>query len=134
MSVKFNDEGFDLKYLFVAVLVDGTKIEQTPDDVSKFDPTRSAFFDVVGKVVERFELYSDDESFSVSLKDGSFQHDFSTFRLHDEQLKDYKLIYFRRHKHHMIAGKQVGHDIEYHFGWEAKGPDGKNIQRTIILN
>lgn len=124
-----------LKYLFNVRYKDGTFFSQNPEDVSATDPKRSAFFDVKQDQVTHFELVGNGNSFIVDLADGSFYINGVQIFLHDNfELTDFRLIFFRRHRHHFTLGMQeVGHEIAYHIGWQCTY-DGKNYQETIIVN
>lgn len=125
-----------LKYLFGVHYKDNSEFLQTSEDVSATDPTRSAFFDIRQDDVELFALRSNDEEFSyiVDLRDGHFEAGGMPFYAQIPPCgAKLRLIYFRRHRHHFNAGMQeIGHEIEYHFGWQTTY-EGKNYQQTLIL-
>lgn len=137
----------DLKYLFVVEYFDGKVFEQPKEDVSTQDPKRSAFFDVDQQQVARFSLV-DQESpdieghrpyVGVDLEDGHFEVNGKAFFLHDEPFKDFRLIFFRRHRHHFTSSveenlKEQSHTVTYRIGWQTNDKDGKNHQRVMEVN
>ncbi len=123
-----------LKYLFTVVYEDSTKFKQPPEDISAIDPKRSAFFDIRQDDVMLFSLDDTEHLFEVDLRDGEFSVDgvyfFAQIPPSGAKLR---LIYFRRHRYHFTAGlEEIGHEIEYHFGWQCTH-EGKNYQQTLIL-
>lgn len=144
----------NLKYLFVACFSDGSILDQPPADVSKTDPKKSAFFDVLQRESEitSFHLFEADpehdaKKFSVSLQDGSFCVNGVRFKMHDEELTDFKLIFFRKHDHRInqqviFDGKggltpgqveELSHTITYRIGWQAHNHMGQNVQRIMEI-
>lgn len=136
----------NLAYLFTCRFTDGTAIQQTQEDVSVADSTRSAFYDVVQRLteVETFTLIQQrsgrQHSFSVDLRDGHFEIDGVPFFSQAEELpsvpKSYRLIYFHRHQHRVIQGQAMTGDassVVFHIGWQAT-IDGKNFQSTIAVS
>jgi hypothetical protein len=67
----------ELKYLFFASLEDGSEIEQTHADVSRTDPNRNAFYDVLLRIydVRVFGLQDSDGQQVVfaDLETGAFE-------------------------------------------------------------
>jgi|SRR3989344_221862 len=123
-----------MKYLFEVEYTDGTFFQQNKEDVSLTDPKRSAFFDVKQEEVKRFTLKGPN-TFCVDLTDGHFEINGISIRLHDEQLSDFRLIYFRRHRHQFnLALEEKLHEITFRFGWQANDKDGKNVQRVMEIN
>lgn len=133
-------ENTPLKYLFTAVLKDGTKIQQTSLDKSILDESKSAFFDVMQNLgeVKAFLLESTEglTKAAVSLEDGHFELNGNVFFVGDspEGGTELRLIYFRRNFRDFNVGMttQTDHTIHYYFGWQAT-VKGENIQRTIGL-
>lgn len=130
----------ELKYLFEAHLSDGTVIQQTPQDVSRIEPGRSAFYDVQQRIadIKYFGLFSENATYLVDLTDGHFEIDGKPFHVRDPQMPVqegtiYRLIYFRRHQVHFNLGlEEIGHDIQFFLGWQTT-IDGKNYQQTIVV-
>jgi hypothetical protein len=59
-----------LEYLFVAECVSGKVIQQTQDDKSVLDPTRSAFYDVrMNLPLKSFSLVGKGNTFTVDFRD-----------------------------------------------------------------
>jgi len=73
-----------LKYLFGAVMENGSIFEQTAEDISTQDPQRSAFYDVNQEALRVFYLSDANHVFLVDLQDGHFEIDGIKFRLHEE--------------------------------------------------
>jgi hypothetical protein len=131
-----------LSYLFEAHLNDGSVIQQTPEDVSKTDPDRSAYYDVIQRLsdVQVFGLFNDNHTYVVDLRDGHFEVDGVPLNVGSEEdielMPDQKfeLVYFRRHMHVTAVGAQLpvelSHSVEYFLGWTTE-VNGKQIRRTI---
>lgn len=147
MAIEFNGVTIPHKYLFIAEYSDGEQYEQGFEDKSLQEEDKNAFFDILYRPIKpietlvRFSLIdSDTKSFkrhvyTVDLRDGHFEVDGVAFRLHEEDfLKDFRLIFFRRHFHHtVIGGEQKGqesHEVQCHLGWQTS-VKGKNYQKTI---
>ena len=133
---------FELTYLFECHFSDGTFLQQTKEDVSKTDPTKSAFFDVVNskQEVTVFGLYNDTNTLIVDLRDGHFEVNGVPFNFHaehyPEQPTEFRLIYFHRHRHTVTMGQpttELDHTVEYHCGWQTT-VNGKNYQQTIAVS
>jgi hypothetical protein len=129
---------FQLKYLFTAVLDDGSTYRQTPDDVSLTDPGRSAFYDIKDSKIKKFKLSNEIDSYSVDLTTGAFEVNGKPFsiQLENDILPiNLRLIYFRRRRQHfMIPNLQkINSDTTYCIGWQCT-IDGKNYQRIIEIN
>jgi len=121
-----------LKYLFIAEYKDGV-FKQTPEDVSVKDPKRSCFFDVDHDKLVRFHLVGD-HKFTVDLRDGHFEVNGVSFFMHEEPLKDFRLIYFRKHTHHFnIQYEEKAHEIVYRMGWQTTNEKGENVQRVLEI-
>jgi len=125
-----------LTYLFKARLKDGTIIQQTPEDVSVVDPTKSAFYDVPLDEVAGFLISGNGHAYYVDLIDGHFELDRVPFHAGDPVFEiptgtTRRLIYFRAHTHTYIQGRE-DHTVDYHIGWQVT-VDGKNIQQTISV-
>ncbi len=132
-----------LAYLFECHFSDGTILQQTEEDLSAVDPTRSAFYDVAQRLddVEVFGLFNDDHTIVVDLRDGHFEIDGLPFKVvGQDELPEgdhkFRLIYFRRHRHTVAMGEglpeELAHTIEFHVGWQTT-IDGKNYQQTIAV-
>jgi hypothetical protein len=133
MAVQFNGKSYPLKYLFTAELADGTIYKQTKEDKSKGEKEGSAFTDIADKDIKTFTLKRFGESHSVNLVNGEFTINGKTFSCHDEPLREFRLVFYRRHYHDSNSkGQEIAHRVEYHFGWQTTF-NGKNIKRIIIL-
>lgn len=153
-----------LKYLFTAQYKDGSVFSQNAEDASTIDPLRSAFYDLLklekpvfemkdgaevvtgyGNPLVKFGLMeSGNVICSVDLLDGSFEVDNRKFFMHDGNIKNFRLVYFRRNQQHInqdikdgqFVGepRPAGHNIAFHFGWQGKDENGKTVQRVMIIN
>lgn len=131
-----------MKFLFECHFNDGTVLQQTEEDVSKIDPTRSAFYDVVQRNddIAVFGIFNDQNTYAVDLRDGSFLVNNAKFTIpalvEKDPLLKFQLVYFRRHFHMTIMGSQpsedLSHQVEFHLGWKTT-VDDKEIQQTIII-
>lgn len=131
-------------YLFTCRFTDGSTIQQTIEDLSAKDDTRSAFYDVVQRMdeVETFTIINRDaprtHTYMVDLRDGHFEVDGVPFEVSSEELPgeaEFRLIYFHRHQHHVIQGQTMtGNEdvVRYHIGWQTT-IDGKNFQSMISV-
>lgn len=142
-----------LKYLFTAEFANGDLIDQNEDDKSTIDPEkRSAFFDILereksGKPEDKligFHLQNQEtkDEVSVNLINGDFIIKGVPFYVHDKRLdepplKDFRLIYFRKHTHNINqeSREELSHDIAFRIGWQTNHPvTGENVQRIIEVS
>lgn len=136
-----------LNYLFVAEFADGEIIQQTPEDQSLIEPTKSAFYDVLEKSktikLQRFHLANEHNIYTVDLRDGSFEVNGLSFEAHDQYLEieqPLRLIYFR--ENHVLSAVDSNSNDKitpykhyvnrYFIGWQFT-KDGKNYQQTIAI-
>lgn len=135
-----------LKYLFQCLYKDGSVFCQNPEDISSTDPKRSAFYDVKHDQLEKFALFGEGNIYAVDLITGHFEINGVQFFLHsidrDNPLKDFRLIFFRRHRHFVNVGftdgeqssfEETDHVITYQFGWQTNDEQGNNIQRIVEI-
>lgn len=130
-----------LKYLFEVEYHDGTLFIQPEDDRSKTDPLKSAYYDLDQSRIKKFFLVevrpetANQKVFSVDLTDGHFEVNGIPLFLHDDRTtKDFRLIFFRRHKHGFnLEGAQQFHHTTYRLGWQYT-ENGKNYQQVIEFN
>lgn len=67
---------YTLDYLFIAEAENGTVISQTPDDVSRLDPTKSSFYDVLQNLpLKKFTLVGKGHLLTVDFTDGHIEID-----------------------------------------------------------
>lgn len=126
----------NLKYLFIVEYKDGSVFQQTPEDVSISDPTRSCYYDVKQEEVLRFILVGADTVFTIDLSDGHFEVNNVPFFMHDagEELKDFRLIFYRQHTHQFtMERKELSHDVVYCIGWQCNDKAGKNHKRVMEI-
>lgn len=134
------------QYRFVAVYRDGTSYEQTADDVSVSDPTKSAYFDVKQDKIVNFYLIKEDDSVvaGVDLQTGLFSingHDFWAAPSGFVKVNPLRLVYFRETRVEVtmdgnIDGKVLGtkHYVSRYFiGWETEDRFRKTVQQTIAV-
>jgi len=127
-----------LKYLFTVAYKDGSTYKQNPEDRSATEPEkRSCFFDVRQDDVARFELNGEGHGYAVDMTDGHFEIDGVPFRMHEEELSGFRLIFFRQHTHQFSVGaesnKELSHDIVYRIGWQCT-VGGKNYQQVMHIS
>ena len=125
------------KYLFRALLNNGTILEQNQEDSSKFVPGKNSFYDVLQEIssVRAFSLNNVEtgDEYLVDLADGHFEINQIPFLMYDEPVKNPRLIYFRRNVV-SVFGDNVSQGISsYHFGWQWNCSDGSNIQRIMKI-
>jgi len=141
----------NLKYLFVAEFIDGSVIEQTPEDRSKLDPEkRSEFYDVLqsGKELRSFSLVGNGQKVTVDLITGLFEVNGLPILLESDKLptlpEKFTLIFYRQHTHdynatydtktgEQIKREEAGHFIEYFIGWQCN-IKGKNYQQKLAIS
>ena len=127
-----------LKYLFAVQYNNGNTYTQNEQDVSVKDPGRSCFFDVDVPNVHLFFLKNPEGAYCVDLHTGYFKaNESGWFKIHKEEgLTNFRLIYFRRVTtlFDQADGNELSKSIEFHIGWQANTPDGKNVQYTLALS
>lgn len=145
-----------LKYSFTATFLDGNVIEQDPDnDVSKVDPKRSAFYDVLEhekkSPLVSFVLKGEGHEYGVDLRDGHFEIDGVQFFMHEGHLHSmpsgkkvmmpltaFELVFFRNHTHSFEVSQkgnqEVSHQIVYRMGWKSKARCGHDEQQIMQFN
>ena len=106
-----------MKYLFIVEYKDGSHYHQSPDDCSQMGKNTSSFGDVRQEDVARFSLRGNGHTYTVDLSDGHFEIDGISFRMHEGEASDPKLVYHRRNW--LAFGQQgaVQHRIVFRFGW-----------------
>ncbi len=141
-----------LKYLFTAQFNDGQIIKQDQEDVSKFNPLKSKFFDVLNdtRKLEKFWLLEKkrfhviesepQKKYLVDLTDGHFEINGVPFFLHEQTvdetktLSNFRLIYFRRVQQSLnIDSGKAATKVMFVIGWQANLPDGKNVQKIMYI-
>lgn len=130
-----NGESIELKYLFEVEYLNGETYKQNAEDQSPTDPQRSCFFDVRIEEIKRFKLVGEGREVVVDLTDGHFEVDGLSFLATDEELFDFRVMYYRvRDIHFDIGMNYRSNDIAYRIGWQANTKDGKNRKRFIQIN
>lgn len=126
-----------LKYLFRAHFANGEVYNQPPDDLARFHPGKSAFYDVQYRqdALVKFELLDRAGNFaaSVDLTSGTF---ISNGQYHIPNYPDvpfgpFRLVYFRRVRQLQNGTGKLVREVEYHLGWQVTTEDGRNFQQTI---
>src|SRR5438132_857392 len=129
-----------LKYLFTAEFADGSTIQQNEADVSKIDPRKSMFYDVLNHPSEviRFSLMDQvnifDPVVSLDLLIGEFILNGSAFTVQHPNkyiATPRRLIFFRQHQVVVMSGEEIS--LTYHVGWQANLEDGENVQYTVAV-
>lgn len=127
-----------MKYLFGVQFLDGTFLEQTPQDVSKINPLKSAYYDILqeeekGNPPVKFCLVGEGCSYLVDLYDGHFEAGIggeqgAIFWLYRPLDNLVKLIYYRDVSFSISSDFSDSHkDIVFNFGWQIPGTDIKRI-------
>lgn len=79
-------------------------------------------------------------SYLVDLMDGHFEINGTKFFMHEERsLKDFRIIYFRSHSHHLRvhadnSKEEIAHEIVFRMGWQTNDENGNNIQRVMEID
>lgn len=124
-----------MKYLFTALLHDGSVVEQTQEDKSHTTEGKNAFYDVLQKMdqVRAFALYNQEtqDEYLIDLEDGRFEVNGASFIMHEEPLTNFRLVYFKRNKISMITGEH--YDPLYFIGYQANNAAGQNVQHTLTV-
>ena len=120
-----------MKYLFRCEF-DNQTYFQTEEDVSKTEKTKSAFFDVMDKDLKKFWLEGEGHKYLVDLVDGHFEIDGLPFRMHEEELKDFRIIYYRRITVNLQGTSEIGREVEFCLGWQTT-KDGKNYKQILTI-
>jgi hypothetical protein len=134
-----------LKFLFEAHFSDGSQIQQTPEDISATDPTKSAFYDVAQRLddVVYFGIFNPSrptETYVVDLKNGHFEICGVPITAHQQSAENFppdtkfRLVYFRKVTRHFNPADmlETGVEMAFHIGWQCT-VDGKNVQQTIAV-
>jgi len=123
------------KYLFKALFKSGEILEQSPDDQSATTKGKNCFYDVLQRLneVRAFALYNQEtgEEWLTDLEDGHFEHNQSPFFIHDEELTNKRLIFFKRNSFNALNGQPLS--VTYHLGFQSNKMDGSNVQKVIML-
>jgi len=126
-----------LKYLFHVQYYDGGGFIQEPEDVSKVDSKRSAYYDVEQDKVQYFELLLDDERvLGIDLATGQFftcaeGYYLTQFTIGDPGPKPYKLIFYRQHTHNFNVGlDELSHEVKYCIGYT----DADGVEHKILID
>jgi hypothetical protein len=130
-----------LRFLFVAEFEDGSQLAQTHEDASQFDPSKSAFFDVLkyseSKKLTRFHLTDKLNWYTVDLRDGLFEVNGMAFAAHPQYFvpnPPLTLIYFRETRAEKLNDGTERHYVNRYFlGWWCLGPDGAKVEQTIAI-
>lgn len=124
-----------MRYLFKAVLFDGTLFEQTQEDKSIYTEGKNAFYDVLQRLneVHAFALINQEtgQEYLVDLTDGHFEAEGVPFLLHNDPIGDFKLVFFKRNT--IGITNRNPYPVGYNFGFEAKDLANNKIQRLVTL-
>ncbi len=126
----------NLKYRFIAQYKDGSIYQQNETDTSIKNPERSAFYDVVVDDLLTFTLENKGSFFTVNLVNGCFETNAGKFRLHEGNLHNFRLVYFRRVVKDFDANslQEVAESVTFFLGWKALTEDNKEIEHTIRID
>jgi len=127
-----------MKYLFKAILKDGSLIEQTQEDKSSHTENRNCFYDVLQKMDEvigfGMENTENNDQYWVNLQNGEFIINNAPFFFHEGELRNIRLIYFKRNYiHRNLVTQEETRQYSYHFGYQALNEKGENVQKVIAL-
>jgi hypothetical protein len=112
--------GYNLDYLFIAELADGTIYKQSPDDKARFT-VGSSFSDIVDKPIRCFSLVGKGHMFTLDLLSGYLEADGKKLSSPIEVPYGVglKLIYYRTIQRSIVtAGKTLEPKVKYVIGWE----------------
>ena len=125
-----------MKYLFSALMNDGTTINQTQEDKSQTTEGKNAFYDVLQRLEEvtAFALYNQEtqDEYLVDLRDGHFEVNQIQLNLHLEAIFNLRLIFFKRHVINFITREH--YPVKFVFGFQANDEAGKNVQFTMTVS
>lgn len=125
----------ELSYLFDVIYQDGSEFHQNPEDVSKKDSKKSAFYDVDVDQVKEFSLHGQmDDHPGIDLETGKFSFSgpetLNEFFIGEPGPKPYKLIFYRQHKHDFTMGfEEIDHTIKYCLGYT----DAAGVEHKVYL-
>jgi hypothetical protein len=132
-----------LKYLFTAFYSDGSSYQQAPEDKSLLHEKGSAFSDVDQDKLVAFCLEDqtnkplDGTVYTVNLLNGIFAINEHPFFMHEEEITNIRLIFFRKHIETLVISgdSEPAHtsEIYYRLGWQALDKEGKNIRRVMVI-
>lgn len=122
-----------LKYLFIAQYKDGSSFLQNKEDISTQDEKRSAFYDVKHEDLHTFSLLGEGNNYLVDLINGCFSINGVPFRMHDTEVTNFKLVFYRQHTHTYKETEEQDHIIVYFMGWEGVDKEGKSISRVMQI-
>lgn len=132
-----------MKYLFKAIFEDGAEYNQTPEDISKFLPNKSAFTDVLnlekeGKKLVCFRLWDEyGKIYEVNLLDGSFN--INGIKVNPPEfgieINNRRIIYFRRVVKNFNAAnlEEISGSLIFFLGWQGNDQTGRNYKQTIEI-
>ena len=142
-------------YLFVAELTDGSFFEQTQDDVSKLDPKRNCYYDLLQKLektpdlrIRRFSLVGQNNTITVDLGTGIFYVNGLAILAESEKLPTlpdkFDLIWYiqvtqnlnvtlNNKTQKIVSVHDQNEYREYFIGWQCNIA-GKNYQQKIAVS
>ena len=121
-----------MKYLF-GCEYDNEIYYQTENDKSLKNSEKSSFYDVVDKEIRRFWLDGNGHNYLVDLRDGHFEIDGVPFKMHEEELSDFRIIYYRKHTRQFCGTDEINHEIEFCVGWQTNNENGENIKQILTI-
>lgn len=125
---------YDLDYLFIAELANGSVVKQTPDDKPKFSNWGTMMTDLRDEKITKFSLVGKGHVFTINLVDGHFESDgnklYPPTQIYPNA--DLQLIYYREVTRDFVVGskKTISPKIKYILGWQYN-LKGKNYQWKI---
>ena len=121
-----------MKYLFTLIDDKDKEHKQTKEDVSKTNKKKSAYYDIKDKKLKQFYLEGEGHKYLVDLVDGHFEIDGVKFKMHEGNLSDFRLVYYREHRINYTGMLEVDHLITYCLGWQTTS-GGKNYKKIMQI-
>jgi hypothetical protein len=124
---------YKLKYLYRVIYKDGTHYDQNPDDISVVNNDKSCYSDVKVNDVNYFLLSDGINSWMLDMSDGGFSvNGGPTFYLTTEDLKDVKLLHYRRVVINIEEDNRAT-TVKYILGYTAKTSQGADVSHSIVI-
>ena len=124
---------YKLKYLYRAIYKDGSKYDQSTEDISVADPNKSCYHDLKLDQIRYFILSDGKSSYSLDLDHGSVSvNGGNPFYLFTEEAYKLKLVYFRRV---ILETGNIGGPttVNYVLGCQGESYMGLTIYNTIVI-
>lgn len=118
----YTNTDYQLDYLFIAELANGSIYKQSPDDKARFT-VGSSFSDIANQPLKKFSLVGKGHIFTIDLLDGHLEIDGRKLYPPTEVLAGAKLrlIYYRTVTRSVLIGpdgKPLPPTVKYVLGWQ----------------